>query len=78
VVTAHEDYGEKDRDYTYDSLGNLTQETNSNNVTVDYRLNSLNQITESTDDGWNTSTAYTYDNRAIWFRRSTPKTASRR
>lgn len=63
VVTAHEDYGNKDRAYTYDSLGNLTLETNSNNVTVDYILNNFNQITSSSDDGWDTDTAYTYDNR---------------
>ena len=63
VVTAKENYGNKSRNYQYDSLGNLTLESNSNNVTVDYKLNNLNQITSSSDDGWKTSTAYSYDKR---------------
>ena len=63
VTHAQEDYGNKSRSYQYDSLGNLTLESNSNNVTVDYKLNNLNQITTSSDDGWKTSTAYSYDKR---------------
>ena len=61
VISAHEDYGNKTRTYTYDSLGNLTFETEHGNKSVDYRLNNLNQITQSSDDGWKTSTAYIYD-----------------
>lgn len=30
---------------------------------ADYRLNNLNQITESSDDGWKTQTTYEYDSR---------------
>ena len=44
----------------YDYLGNLTYETALGNKSVDYKLNNLNQITSSSDDGWKTSTTYTY------------------
>ena len=63
VINAKENYGNATRTYQYDSLGNLTWETNSNNVTVDYILNNLNQITSSTEDGWKTSTTFSYDAR---------------
>ena len=45
VATAHEEYGNKNRSYEYDSLGNLTYETEQGNKSVDYKLNNLNQIT---------------------------------
>ena len=60
MVYAKENYGNASRTYQYDSLGNLTWETNSNNVTVDCILNNLNQITSSTEDGWKISTAFTF------------------
>ena len=83
VTSVHENYGNDNRSYTYDSLGNLTYETAQGNKSVDYKLNNLNQITSSSDDGWKTSTAYTYDkltpmiSGAIWSRSSTPRTTSR-
>ena len=61
IVSVHENYGNDNRSYTYDSLGNLTYETSQGNKSVDYKLNNLNQITSSSDDGWKTSTTYTYD-----------------
>ena len=63
VTNAKENYGNASRTYQYDSLGNLTWETNSNNVTTDYKLNNLNQITEKSSDGWKTHTTFTYDKR---------------
>ena len=61
IVSVHENYGNDNRSYTYDSLGNLTYETSQGNKSIDYKLNNLNQITSSSDDGWKTSTTYTYD-----------------
>jgi hypothetical protein len=50
--------------YTYDSLGNLTFEQSGNNKTVDYKHNSLNQMTSKTVDNHpNQYYTYTYDNR---------------
>ena len=63
VTNAKENYGNASRTYQYDSLGNLTWETNSNNVTTDYKLNNLNQITEKSSDGWKAHTTFTYDKR---------------
>ena len=63
VISAHEDYGNKNRTYQYDSLGNLTYETEQGNKSVDYKLNNLNQITSSSDDGWKTFTTDSYDKR---------------
>ena len=63
VISVHENYGNDNRSYTYDSLGNLTYETAQGNKSVDYKLNNLNQITSSSDDGWKTSTTCTYDKR---------------
>ena len=63
ITNVHEDYGNDNRSYTYDSLGNLTYETAQGNKSVDYILNNLNQVVESSDDGWKSQTAYTYDGR---------------
>ena len=63
VTNAKENYGNASRTYQYDSLGNLTWETNSNNVTTDYKLNNLNQITEKSSNGWKTHTTFTYEKR---------------
>ena len=63
VVRAEEHYGHEVREYTYDSLGNLTYEESNTNYYVDYVLNDLNQIVESSTDGWKTQTTYTYDDR---------------
>ena len=63
MTNAKENYGNASRTYQYDSLCNLTWETNSNNVTTDYKLNNLNQITEKSSDGWKAHTTFTYDKR---------------
>ena len=63
VIRAEEHFGHEVREYTYDSLGNLTYEDSNTNYYVDYILNDLNQVTESSTDGWKTETTYTYDGR---------------
>ena len=63
VVTAKENYGNKTRTYQYDSLGNLTYETNSNNVQYDYKSTiSTNWWKRPTAKG-KEHTVYTYDGR---------------
>ena len=64
ITRADEVYGKAWREYQYDSLGNLTYESNSNNVHYDYKLNDLNQITQKTySSNDKEGTLYTYDNR---------------
>ena len=64
LTRADEVYGKAWREYQYDSLGNLTYESNSNNVHYDYKLNNLNQITQKTySSNDKEGTLYTYDNR---------------
>ena len=55
------DQGYKAREYSYDSLGNLTYEKIHNKGT-DYKYNSLNQITRRIEDGKDNYT-YGYDRR---------------
>lgn len=43
LVTAHDNYGNSTRTYTYDTLGNLTYETGNGSHNTDYRYNNLNQ-----------------------------------
>ena len=61
IVHAQETYGSHSRTYIYDSLGNLTWETNDTNETTDYKINSLNQIAVKSSDEFKTQTAFTYD-----------------
>jgi RHS repeat-associated protein len=64
ITRADEVYGKAWREYQYDSLGNLTYESNSNNVHYDYKLNNLNQITQkSYSSNDKEGTLYTYDGR---------------
>ena len=63
LVTAHDNYGNSTRTYTYDTLGNLTYETGNGSHNTDYRYNNLNQEVDRSVDGWKTHTASTYDNR---------------
>ena len=64
LTRVDEVYGKAWREYQYDSLGNLTYESNSNNVHYDYKLNNLNQITQKTySSNDKEGTLYTYDNR---------------
>ena len=63
LITAHDNYGNSTRTYTYDSLGNLTYETGIGSHSMDYRYNNLNQLVEQSDDGWKTYTSSTYDAR---------------
>ena len=63
LITAHDNYGNSTRTYTYDSLGNLTYETGNGSHNMDYRYNNLNQLVEQSDDGWKTYTASSYDKR---------------
>ena len=64
ITRADEVYGKAWREYQYDSLGNLTYESNSNNVHYDYKLNNLNQITQKTySSNDKEGTLYTYDGR---------------
>ena len=64
IIRSDEVYGKAWREYQYDSLGNLTYESNSNNVHYDYKLNDLNQITQKTySSNDKEGTLYTYDNR---------------
>ena len=63
LVSAHDNYGNSTRTYSYDSLGNLTKETGSGSHNTDYRYNNLNQLVDRSDDGWKTHTAGAYDNR---------------
>ena len=62
LTNAHELYGEQNRSYQYDSLGNLTFEQTGNNKTVDYKYNVLNQLTAKIVDGKD-NYSYTYDKR---------------
>jgi len=64
VLSATELYGNARREYQYDSLGNLTYEQNNNNVHYDYKINSLNQLTQKSYGSNNKEgTLYTYDKR---------------
>ena len=63
LITAHDNYGNSTRVYTYDSLGNLTYETGAGSHNMDYTYNNLNQLITQSDDGWKTYTASSYDNR---------------
>ena len=64
VTSAHELYGNTWREYQYDSLSNLTYESNSNNVHYDYKLNNLNQLVQkSYSSNDKEGTLYTYDKR---------------
>lgn len=64
VTSAHELYGNTWRQYQYDSLSNLTYESNSNNVHYDYKLNNLNQLVQKFYSSNNKEgTLYTYDKR---------------
>lgn len=63
VTNAKENYGNVSRAYQYDSLGNLTWETNSNNIITSYKINNLKQIAERSSDGWKPHTTLTYDKR---------------
>ena len=62
LIKAYELYGKHDRNYQYDSLGNLTYEQTGNNKSVDYKYNNLNQLTQKTVDGKD-NYSYTYDKR---------------
>ena len=63
LVTAHDNYGNSTRTYTYDSLGNLTLETGLGSHNCDYIYNNLNQQIDRSSDNWKSHTASTYDNR---------------
>lgn len=64
VTSAQELYGNAHRDYQYDSLGNLTYESNNNNVHYDYKINNLNQLVQkSYSSNDKEGTVYTYDGR---------------
>ena len=63
LVTAHDNYGNSTRTYTYDTLGNLTYETGNGSHNTDYRYNNLNQEVDRSVDGWKSHTASTYDDR---------------
>ena len=63
LVTAHDNYGNSTRTYTYDTLGNLTYETGNGSHNTDYRYNNLNQEVERSADGWKTYTTSSYDKR---------------
>lgn len=63
LVTAHDNYGNSTRTYTYDTLGNLTYETGNSSHNTDYRYNNLNQEVERSADGWKTYTTCSYDKR---------------
>ena len=63
VVSADETYGKKSRHYQYDSIGNLTFESNSNNDSWHYKLNNLNKVTSKADAKGKENNAYAYDGR---------------
>ena len=63
LVTAHDNYGNSTRTYTYDSLGNLTLETGLGSHNCDYIYNNLNQQIDRSSDNWKSQTASTYDKR---------------
>ena len=63
LVSAHDNYGNSTRNYTYDSLGNLTFETGMGSHNCDYIYNNLNQQIDRSVDDWKTHTASTYDKR---------------
>ena len=63
LVRAHDEYGNSTREYTYDSLGNLTYETGNGSHAADHRYNDLNQQISRSTDNWKTSTASEYDAR---------------
>lgn len=63
LVTAHDNYGNSTRTYTYDSLGNLTYETGIGSHNCDYIYNNLNQQVDRSSDNWKSHTASTYDKR---------------
>lgn len=63
LITAHDNYGNSTRTYTYDSLGNLTYETGIGSHNCDYIYNNLNQQTDRSSDNWNSHTTSAYDKR---------------
>lgn len=63
LISAHDNYGNSTRTYTYDRLGKLTYEIGIGSHNKDYRYNNLNQLVEQSDDGWKTYTTSSYDNR---------------
>ena len=63
LITAHDNYGNSTRTYTYDTLGNLTLETGNGSHNCDYIYNNLNQQTDRSSDNWKSHTASTYDKR---------------
>ena len=50
LITAHDNYGNSTRTYTYDSLGNLTYETGIGSHNCDYIYNNLNQQVDRSSD----------------------------
>ena len=63
LTTAHDNYGNSTRVYTYDSLGNLTLETGLGSHECDYIYNNLNQQVDRSSDSWKSHTVSEYDNR---------------
>ena len=63
LITAHDNYGNSTRTYTYDSLGNLTYETGVGSHNCDYIYNNLNQQIDRSSDNWKSHTTSAYDKR---------------
>ena len=63
LITAHDNYGNSTRTYTYDSLGNLTYETGVGSDNCDYIYNNLNQQIDRSSDNWKSHTTSAYDKR---------------
>ena len=63
LITAHDNYGNSTRTYTYDSLGNLTCETGVGSHNCDYIYNNLNQQIDRSSDNWKSHTTSAYDKR---------------
>ena len=63
LITAHDNYGNSTRAYTYDSLGNLTYETGDGSHNCDYIYNNLNQQIDRSSDNWKSHTTSAYDKR---------------
>lgn len=63
LVTAHDNYVNSTRTYTYDSLSNLTYETGDGSHNCDYIYNNLDQQIDRSSDDWKSHTTSAYNKR---------------
>ena len=66
LTSATDPYGNQNRRYQYDSLGNLTYEQTGNNKSQDFKYNNLNQfVSKKVDNQWDYTYAYDAANRMV-------------